>query len=368
MDRHRDNIGVLRLILASLVIVGHAPEMLDGDRHREPLTMLFHTISLGELAVDAFFLISGYLITMSWIRSKSFLSYLERRILRIYPGFVVASLISVFVLGPLVGSSPQRILGSTLAHIIGLQPPPNYSGQLEGLHYPLLNGSMWTIAYEFRAYMLVATLGIIGVLHSRRMMLLLALGLIALLVGATFHTVRAPLDALAAHHRRVQAVLGDPWADIRLNAAFFVGANFYLWRDKVLPRLTAKVALVAAIATAVLLFRDPHLAETALITFGATAMFWIAFRAELGSLQRVNDSWDISYGVYLYGWPIATAIIWLNRAVTPVELISMTLPLAALAGAASWWGVEKWTKDLVRSRATSRGAAVGQSIKSGPSD
>ena len=33
----------------------------------------------------------------------------------------------------------------------------------------------------------------------------------------------------------------------------------------------------------------------------ATALFWFALNANIGGLQCINDNWDISYGVYLYG-------------------------------------------------------------------
>jgi peptidoglycan/LPS O-acetylase OafA/YrhL len=96
----------------------------------------------------------------------------------------------------------------------------------------------------------------------------------------------------------------------------------------------------------------PHLAEMAVTTLGAGALFWLAFKARLGRLQTINDHWDISYGVYLYGWPIAALALWLDRGISPWLLAATTLPLAMLSGAASWWLLERWTKDLLPSRST----------------
>ena len=97
--------GILRLLFATLVIVSHTAEMADGNRSREPLTRLFGTISFGELAVDAFFVISGYLIVASFMASDTISSYLKKRCFRIYPGFIVASLICLFVVATLVGGA-----------------------------------------------------------------------------------------------------------------------------------------------------------------------------------------------------------------------------------------------------------------------
>ena len=157
--RSPNNFGALRLLFAVLVILSHSPELVDGNRSREILTRIFGTLSFGEFGVDGFFLISGYLITKSFQDSGSAGGYLLKRVLRIYPGYVVAYLLCIFALGPFVGGQIAELSGArVLREIISLSKP-GMQGVFPGMPYPSLNSSMWTIAYEFRCYLLVLAAG-----------------------------------------------------------------------------------------------------------------------------------------------------------------------------------------------------------------
>lgn len=126
--RHQsNNIGFIRLALAILVILGHSAELLDGDRHRDLMVRVFGLLSLGEVAVDGFFLLSGYLITHSFLRDPRMIPYLSRRIRRILPGYLAAYLISLFGLGALAGGNLQTLWGidgikSIIRPILLLEP------------------------------------------------------------------------------------------------------------------------------------------------------------------------------------------------------------------------------------------------------
>ncbi|MGH7024039.1 MAG: acyltransferase family protein [Caulobacteraceae bacterium] len=342
MRAHHNNIGPLRLLFASLVIFGHAPELIDGDRSREPLTVLFHTLSLGDLAVDAFFLLSGYLITKSYMRNGNLVVYLERRVLRIYPAFLVASVVSIFLLGALLGAAPWLSLGKTVARMALLYDPTIYVDVHTGHPLRSFNGSMWTIIYEFRCYLLIALLGQIGCLKRRWLIAALTLAGLAANIALTYPAMRAWSDHLAAN-KALFFTLGDPFQTVRLTAGFLVGANAWLFRDELAPLLRARITVPALAMCAALMF-EPHLAEVALLLLGGLFLFWLALAADFGPLRHLNDRWDISYGVYLYGWPAALFVLWLLPAVGPIALAFASLALAVLAGAASWWGVEKWSK------------------------
>ncbi len=356
MQEHKNNIGFLRLVFASLVIIGHAPEMTDGDRHREPLTLLFGTVSLGTLSVDAFFLLSGFLIAMSMAKSGSLSNYLERRVLRIYPAFVVSYLLSVFLLGPIVGAELWHSLPATFARLAVLREPMRYPGQLPGLHYPLLNGSMWTISYEFRCYLLVALLGVAGLLGRTRIIVCLTAVALLASVAVTFAQVQGMIDGFALSHRAIEWIFGVPSRALRLTSVFLVGVSLYVCRDGALRLLNPATAFVSAAVCAVLLL-NAHTADVAVATLGAVPLFWIALKADIGPLQRINDKWDISYGTYLYGWPVATFLLWMQPTISPWLLAAMTLPISFALGAASWFGLEKRVKDLRRSHSTAVAAS-----------
>ncbi|AYJ85740.1 acyltransferase [Sphingomonas paeninsulae] len=236
----------------------------------------------------------------------------------------------------------------TLVHLIFLQPPIDYPGQFPGMvHYPHLNGAMWTIAYEFRCYILIAVLWKLGALQQRRIMLALTILAVLTTIGASAAAVHEKLNFLSDWERPLW-ITGNLYEGVRFTAAFLFGSSIYLYREQIIPRLTATAAMVSVIVGALLITGHPHITQASLIIFGGFALFWLAIKAPFGRFQRINDKWDISYGTYLYGAPIATYLRWVCPDITAFELGSMTLALALLFGCASYWGVERWAK--VRTR------------------
>lgn len=135
----QNNFNLLRLIFATLVLLSHAPELIDGNRNRELLTRTFHTVSFGEFAVDGFFLLSGYLIVQSWCNAPDVLQFLRSRALRIFPGFIVATIVCTFVVGPLGAVPSVYFADLSLSNLTvsALQlRPPLLPAVFQGTPYP----------------------------------------------------------------------------------------------------------------------------------------------------------------------------------------------------------------------------------------
>jgi peptidoglycan/LPS O-acetylase OafA/YrhL len=340
---HRNNIGFLRLVLASAVIVGHAPELIDGNRHREALALIAPATSLGNMAVSGFFLLSGYLITQSMMSTAAIASYLERRILRIVPGYVVAYLSSFFVVAPMLGAEVHKRAAEAVINMLFLKAPPELREL--SLHYASMNAALWTISYEFRCYLLVALLWAAGLLVRRRMMLALT-GMALLAVGSTANCWRVSSTIGQLNQiRAFDLLFGAPSSAILLTATFLVGACTYLYRAEMALFVSGRMAAACTLLL-LLALCSSHTADVARASLFAIPLFWLAFRANLGPLRSINDRWDISYGTYLYGWPVSTTILLLSGTISPLSLTLLSLPIAWLLGVASWICVERWPRSL----------------------
>lgn len=328
---HRNNFNALRLLFAASVLLAHSPELIDGNRSRELLTMIFGTLSFGELGVDGFFLISGYLIFQSWQRNPAAFDFMRNRVLRIYPAFIVASLICAFVVGPIgatgvAGYFDEFKVSGFFRGLLYLKrtiTPPVFDGH----PYPVVNGSMWSIAYEFGCYLLILGLGLAGLLRRRWMVLALAL---------------AALIAYGACLAMPQTLGLDPArgvpSSMRFAFIFLTGATYAAYRDILRPGGIG--VLIAATALAFTMF-DRAFAEIGLAILGGYLVFWLAF-ADIPLLRRLGaSSSDISYGLFLYGWPVQKLLIWFFPGIHPAGLFLAALGLAGGAGYLSWQLVEK---------------------------
>src|ERR1700730_16267859 len=107
MPARKNNFDALRLVAAISVIFSHSFLIAEGTQINEPLILLTGNQSiLGLAGVFVFFAISGFLVTQSFEQTASPLHFLEKGALRIFPGLFVATLLSAFVLGPIVTTLP----------------------------------------------------------------------------------------------------------------------------------------------------------------------------------------------------------------------------------------------------------------------
>ena len=175
-ESRSNNLDVLRFLLACVVIHSHS-FMLTGHEYASLRQKLIHLqFGGGGYAVDFFFMLSGFLVANSWLHSRGLGDYLKRRTLRIYPGFIVCLAFCVFVAGPLGGAdlktyfaNPQTwsFFAPLILGPLGVLPGVFTDAPWRGV----VNVPLWTIRFEFLCYLLLAAIGMAGLLRRRRLVL-----------------------------------------------------------------------------------------------------------------------------------------------------------------------------------------------------
>lgn len=141
MSPEANSFGVLRLLMATFVLISHSYLYTAGTDVAEPLQPWLGR-SLGEYAVQVFFILSGVLVAQSFDRSRSVLNFAAARVLRIFPALIVCVAVTAFVLGPMVSrltvgeyfadTGLYAYVAKTLALTTGAAPLP---GVFESLPY-----------------------------------------------------------------------------------------------------------------------------------------------------------------------------------------------------------------------------------------
>lgn len=326
-----NNFDLLRLLLAILVLYSHSKMMVDINRPFFDLQQLTRDQTyFGDIAVNGFFAISGYLITMSWDRSPQLVTYLRRRISRIYPGYLMAMVFTILVAGCLgtntVASYFQSIPWVKLLVVaVTLGKIPNLATFLSNPLPGEMNSSLWSIRVEFECYLLVIALGLTRC-FKRPAILLVFFAVTTILVALATFNLASRLPFLAMDRQ---------YLSIRSLGYFLAGMGLYLYRDRV--QFTKRGALVAlgglVLASAlggfevVSLFAIPYL------------LFFVALRPAL-ELPRGLRGNDLSYGIYLYGWPVQQVTGHLGPGLSPYTVFGISLIVTAALAALSWKFIE----------------------------
>ncbi|HEY7049806.1 MAG TPA: acyltransferase [Jatrophihabitantaceae bacterium] len=316
----RNSLNFLRLAFALMVIVSHAwPIGGYGDDPR------IAGEKLGTWAVAGFFAISGYLIAHSR-RHATMSTFLVRRVLRIYPGYLVCLVVVAFAFAPVSaaigpGSLHWSSAFSYVTHDLLLKVhQEGIRDTLTGVPYgPAWNGSLWTLIYEFLCYLAI------GLLLSLAARWHHALVVAAFLATAALYTLE--------HHLGRDGTLA---LFAFLGAIFFAGSVLAVFAERVPLDWRIGVLAIGIAAASAELNAIPWLGALPI----AYVCMWLGAVLPFHRIGRVND---LSYGFYIYAFPVQQMImVALGRHRLPVGVAAVlavagTLPFAA----ASWFIVEK---------------------------
>jgi peptidoglycan/LPS O-acetylase OafA/YrhL len=333
-----NSFNAVRLLAAAAVVVSHSFALLRGELVGEPLYGLT-PYTLGQHAVTVFFALSGLMLARSWDRNPDILRFARARLLRIYPALIACGLVTALLVGALATRLP---LAEYLSSRETLSYPVLVGALFNGARLPevfatgpqpgAVNYSLWTIKYELAAYVAFGVAAVLG-LAGRRLLILFA---VTALVGAVYVLERVePVGKLAP-----AVPMG------RFFLAFTLGAAAYYWRERLPLRLDLlAAATLAAFAMQALVSDLAEAAFVALASYGALVFGSLRARGPAALAGRH----DVSYGLYLYGWPVQQLILpyaeW-----HPLAHAAAATAIALVLATLSWFLVEKPALALKRRR------------------
>jgi peptidoglycan/LPS O-acetylase OafA/YrhL len=341
-DPRNNALNAWRLTLATGVILCHSWPLTGRRVSFAPAHQL-----LRDVWVDGFFAISGFLITWSWFRHPRVRDYFVARGLRILPGLWVCLIITAFVIAP-IAVAIQR--GSAAKVLLSREPikyvvensavvilKHDIGGTPRRVPWPgFWDGSLWTLFFEVLCYIAIAVLGVVGVLR-RRWVIPMALAL-ALFWSAQLPQLSGLIEEPPDKQQHIDAATAAlivQGLTARFAIMFLAGALIYQFRNAI-PARWSLVALSVVIVLAACLLPNYRLVAAIPLAYA------IIVSGVLIHHKRLRLRTDLSYGAYIYAWPMQQLLVIgglaiLNPIIFAVIAAFATLPFAAL----SWFLVEK---------------------------
>ena len=331
MGKHKNNFDFLRFLLAIFVIITHSFALMGISEKQEWLLALTgNQVSFSAVGLSGFFTISGYFIYVSLMRSENLKIYLKKRFLRIFPGLFVVLLLTLLII-PFVYTGETSLISNS-SYLTYL--PRNLSlygfqgmvtGVFEELPYKSVNGSLWTIQYEFSLYIGLILLYFIKPFKSIQLALTISTLLIMIvLYRSNFNNI---------YDSQVFQILGIHVLNL---GSFFVAGtilaqlNLEKWNHSLILIITSILIGVA------LYFGIYNDVKHVLFPLAILCLGFLPIKV----FQRFSNFGDASYGIYIYAFPIQQVLIYYLN-LTLVEFIISSIILSIIMGYVSWHLVEK---------------------------
>lgn len=314
---------LLRLIFCVFVIITHCTYITGIHNPLDIDTLSHNQTNLGEIGVMGFFSLSGFLITGSFLRTN-FLKFSFNRIIRIFPGFWFCLFITAFLIAPLIYYAEYH----TLKNLNLFQGYGSYTyvrlnffthikqaeiaNVLDKSKVHNINGSLWSLFYELLCYLLTLVIGLLGMLNKYKKFYLFAFFAVYLYY---------------VYYRLTSA----PPEYFKLFISYLCGSIFYLFSKQL--TLSNKGVLVLSVTFIMLLFIGYiHEVMPVLITLICLSLF---------SKFSVKMPLDISYGMYIYGFPIQQLLNSAIRHLNPFIFLVLSLAITFVFAVISFVGIER---------------------------
>lgn len=346
-----NSIGFLRWLMAFLVIFSHAGPLAGFYGSKNLGVQWSDEQSFGGVAVAGFLFLSGFLITRSRQGKSTIFRFFWARFLRIFPAFWAALIVTAFVIAPIAWWHVHGTLSgyfsapteSPLTYFSNNMTLRLHQRNIAGMGHevPLAaccgydwNGSAWTLLYEFKGYFIIGVLGLFGIFGYRKLAVS-AFGGILLLNTVTFLNI-------GVKNAVIEPLLKD-FFNIMLLTPFLFGMVFALYGDKI--KIDDRIAVAAgSIAIFTYFFASGW---NIYGQFGFLyVLMWCAVRLPLTNWERFGD---MSYGLYIYAWPIMQLAAFFHVQTRGWFVYHLVITVAChIAAYISWHLLEKRALSLKR--------------------
>ncbi len=326
-EGHDNFFTPIRLLFALMVLIGHAFVVIGGHSDFEPEIFFEYTPSY--LAVNLFFVASGFLVTKSMLYREDLAEYGAARFLRIFPALFIHVLFVMFAIGPFVTNMPILQFFADPAFwtqpfqvLTFYQTEMILPGAFSTNHEQIGSAALWTLRYEVLAYIGTAIAFALGLLKHRWM-------LIAQFVIFAFAW---PLAHILGIYDDLPGTLQSI---LRFGLAYGLGAAIYALKDKL--SFHALGIFILGLVTA--LFNNTVFMEVFVTLWLGYIVFWMAY-VKIPALNGLKKLSDTSYGIYIYHWVVLQTLYYYAPGLNIWQLLLLALPATTAFAYASWHLVE----------------------------
>lgn len=325
LNKGNNNLDFIRIFAACMVIYGHSFAISPEPGKVDIIQQLLGFDYSGSIAVKIFFFISGLVVANSFMLKQNVSEFILSRFFRIYPALIVVCIFGYAYAFTFTTSTQDEFsTGAPLAKyiygIVTLEFWWKFPGVFDKNNIPAFNGSLWSIYYEIGCYITMLSIFVLSQFNKK----LLSAICFLIILDAVYLKLMIFHDIYGHEEMRF------------LPACFALGVIFSINKDKITINQTAFLSMV--LLSCVLSSLNSEIAQ---VTVYTTIMYGVLYISSTSLLLKVKPPFDMSYGIYLYGFPIQQIIAqhFNEHGLLFNQLTSLLMAIAA--GTISWFVIEK---------------------------